>query len=482
MSIIPAEAKPPIFFRLPNAVLNNFLSEWLDIVDAGRLDAAMTTRALRPKFLQCLQEMKSTTVNGKTSCANSGAIRSCTFLAWLSSRRIYVEEIFVWDLDSAFITENLEFPFLRKLHVVDVKLENYFVNFVKTSPALQSITILAGSKVVHEVLQQIADHCPLLEVLILQCSFLMDDLLYLLSKCSALAKFDLWNGYERWKDDDWERLRPYGHLMHEINATKDITNLQGFADFLGSCSRLHSLSYGKIENENHGMILLRVAQSCPLLESLSFYTCSSASLQRISRNCKKLREINIWDDSSPLSVADLACFKEIEKLETLSLFRYDLTNDHLAVISGFQNMKKLHIYANNETIFVDGMFTGTPISRSLEKISFHSNFDEKISPMAAFTQCNNLREINLADCRCDDASLKLLAKHFPLLEKITMEYVEENIVGWTFFIAQHKHLKVVTFSKVYFSSDDEIAEACFLNHFNDLESYFPHITFYSNEY
>ena len=51
-TIIPAKVVPPMFFRLPNAVVINFLSEWLEIQDVARLDAAMTTRALRPKFLQ----------------------------------------------------------------------------------------------------------------------------------------------------------------------------------------------------------------------------------------------------------------------------------------------------------------------------------------------------------------------------------------------------------------------------------------------
>ena len=57
-------APVPKFFRLPKALLINFLSEWLDIQDVGKLDAAMTTRVLRPTFLQYLQDMRSTTVDG----------------------------------------------------------------------------------------------------------------------------------------------------------------------------------------------------------------------------------------------------------------------------------------------------------------------------------------------------------------------------------------------------------------------------------
>ena len=184
MSDVPAKDLPPIFFRLPNAVLINFLSEWLEIQDVGRLDAAMTTRALRPTFLQYLQDMRSTTVNGQTIEKDAKGLKSCSFLTWLSIHRIYFEEITLKDLDSAYVIENLELPFLRKLVVTKKKkearehdCESSLIQLVQTSPDLQIISIDAFGVVVHEIIRQIADHCPLLEELVPYCGFLMDDLL-----------------------------------------------------------------------------------------------------------------------------------------------------------------------------------------------------------------------------------------------------------------------------------------------------------------
>ena len=494
MSRISAEAEPPIFFRLPNAVLTNFLSEWLDIVAVGRLDAAMTTRALRPKFLQCLQEMKSTTVNGKTIGKNGVGLSSCTFLAWLSSRRINMEEIVLYELDYAFITDNLELPFLRKLQVSGTSniFETNLIQVVKSSPALQSITIY-GSPVVHEVLHLIADHCPLLEEFLPICKFSFDDLLYLLNKCSALKKLTLRNASERWKDDDcWERLRPFGHSMHEVIVGNGVTNPQAFADFIGSCSFLQELGYddiekadenegdGEIADENHGMILLRAAQSCPLLEVLTFDTFSSTALLQLSRNCRKLREVTIWGQWSSLSVSDLSNLSQIETLEKLYLYRDDLTSEHLAVISGFRNLKKLTLNCTDDAIFTDGMFADTPISQSLEKIRLIGGSDDDgsfpISVLTCISACENLWKIELKGSYCNTHGLMILNTNFPFLKDITLGYNETHIVGLTCFITQCICLQKVTLALAH-GMDDEESTARFLNHLSDLESFIPHIDF-----
>ena len=118
------------------------------------------------------------------------------------------------------------------------------------------------------------------------------------------------------------------------------------------------------------------------------------------------------------------------------------------------------------------MFVDTPISRSLETIRIISR-----APAAALwclTPCSNLREIDLNDCRCDDASLKILATHFPLLKQITMGYVKERIVGLTLFFAQRKGLEEVMF---IVHNLHDLANAGFLNFLTDLANYFPHIHF-----
>ena len=250
MSDVPAKVLPPMFLRLPNAVLINFLSEWLEIQDVGWLDGAMTTRALRPTFLQYLQDMRSTTVNGQTICNGCTGLCSCSFLLWLSIRRIYFEEITLQKLNSTLISFSLiELPFLRKavfsigVHGKDV------IQLVKKSPALQSITVQCTT--MDGVLRQIADHCPLLEELVPVCDdILMDDLLYLLNKCSTLTKLTLENpttyiphSKDRdWEEDGWELLRPYGHVMHQIRFDTKFPTLrilQIFLVYVRICASLY---------------------------------------------------------------------------------------------------------------------------------------------------------------------------------------------------------------------------------------------------
>ena len=470
---------PPIFFRLPKAVVINFLSEWLDIRDVARLDAAMTTQSLHPTFLQCLQDMRSTTVNRQTICENGTGLRSSAFLVWLSSRRIYVEVMNLWKLGSASITENIELPFLRKLSVYGDVSESDILQLVKTSPALQSVTLYVYKRV-HQVLHQIAGHCPLLEALRLHCSFLMDDFLYLLSKCSALKNITLNYAFEEWVgNDNWERLHPYGHLIQHIGIFRNAVNPPAFANFVDACQNLRSLDYFDIRETAEGEILLRAAQSCPLLENLHFDTHSPTAMRELSRKCKNLQHVYIRSSNQSLSSSDLAIFEQIETLESLSLEQHDLTNAHLAVICRFRNIKELEMQqCFFEDIVTEGMFVDTPISKTLEKIQIISR-NLPVAALSCLMPCKKLREIDLFDCRCADASLAILATHFPLLDTITMGYDKERIDGLKSFITQHKHLIAVTLLNTVFgvNPNDEVAEAGFQSHLNDLRSCFPHIYF-----
>ena len=514
MSDVPAKVLPPMFLRLPNAVLINFLSEWLEIQDVGWLDGAMTTRALRPTFLQYLQDMRSTTVNGQTIEKDAKGLKSCSFLTWLSIHRIYFEEITLKDLDSAYVIENLELPFLRKLVVTKKKkearehdCESSLIHLVQTSPDLQIISIDAFGVVVHEIIRQIADHCPLLEELVPYCGFLMDDLLYLLNKCTALTKLslaypkeDLYPPSRMWKDSDWERLRPYGHLVHEMHAFGgDAIHSRAFADFLGTCHRLYKLDLyinnSATDVATYDSLMLRATQSCPLLETL-FFDASSLVLRELGKNCKMLRKIDTSYYSPPVSATDLASLYQIETLETLifnqGTFNFDdLTVEHLAVLSWFKNLKELNICCNNVDIFVEGIFADTPLSRSLEKLSLErisldndSNFIPA-SVLSCFTPCTNLREIDLCHSKFTNAGMKILATHFPLLAELVMGYDITLAVGLTFVITQHKYLRGIFFNGHPFGHQpffcrrkfNEAEKVWFLNYVTDLRCYFPHIDF-----
>ena len=347
--------------------------------------------------------------------------------------------------------------------------------------------------------RSLTDHCTLLEELVPLCDdILMDDLLYLLNKCSTLTKLTLENpttyiphSKDRdWGEDGWELLRPYGHVMHQIRFATKFPHPQDFADFLSVCPNLRKLVYSEIDNNVHGFILHRAAQSCPLLESLTFDTCSTDAMMELRRNCKKLRLVAIVETSIPLSATDLAIFNQIKTLETLIYLGNDWTTEHLSAISEIQNIKQLSLGCRNHTIFVDGTFADTPLSRSLESIDFRTDFEGRLSPfpttiLSCLAPCNNLREINLNNRFCDDGGLKILAKHFPLLEKIVMglgciSISKDCVVGLTIFITQHKHLKTVQLCRHKFYGDDR--DTTFVNHINDLRSYFPNIKSHYYEY
>ena len=469
----------PMFFRLPEDFIIDFLSQWMDIRDLGRLDTAMTMHSLRPTFLQDLQRVRSTTVDRHSIVGQGTGLTSFKFLVWLSNRRIYVEIISVWPLSPASITEE-KLPFLRQLHstVSDSVSESDVVALLKSSPALQTISLYTSTRV-QEVLRQIADHCPLLEELMLIYSFSMDDLHYLLNKCSALRNVTL-HHIKEWPDDNcWERLQLYGHLFQDIGIHENAPNYPAFADFIGACPRLKALEYRDIPETSEGEILLRAAQTCPLLQSLSFDTHSSAALVALGRNCKKLRFVRVTGGS--LSTSDLANLNQLENLETLILDQSDLTNGHLASICEYQNLKTLEIQqCLFEDIVTDGMFNSKPISRSLETIRIISR-GAPAAALSSLTACSNLREIDLDDCRCDEAIFFILGAHFPLLERMTFGFPTEGItmeifVAMSFLFLQHKDLEAVTFIRR--NSHDEEVNAGFLAFLSILGNYYPHICFH----
>ena len=51
-----------LLFSLPNSLIENILSHWLDIHDVGMLDTAITNKKHRPEFLLCLAKMRNSTV------------------------------------------------------------------------------------------------------------------------------------------------------------------------------------------------------------------------------------------------------------------------------------------------------------------------------------------------------------------------------------------------------------------------------------
>ena len=292
-----------------------------------------------------------------------------------------------------------------------------------------------------------------------------------------------------WDSNSWDFLRPYGHMIHDISV---MGNTPALAAFLSACPNLFSFSCTKCDDSIWSeMILLRAAQSCPLLEDVFIQAYTTAALLELSRNCKKLRKFSFLGTRSRpgLLTTDLTIFNQFETLEELSLC-VDLTSELINALSRFRNLKilKLDCYSDDDGIFADVKFVGTAISRTLEKVSFAGG--PGVIPVAflsCFSACTNLREISLdMGCRCDDACFHILATHFPLLEKIALNYINEHVDGLIQFLTQSKRLKIVNLlfpnSCYGYHTNDNQSKADFQNHSNDLRFFFPHILIKNSPY
>ena len=470
-----------LLFRLPKALFVRFLSEWLDIHDVGKLDSAMTTKKHRPEFLQCLKEMKNSTVpvsypslyerenfdksvRFPTNIGKSLSVgdvitpissqpmpelkqsKEAALLIWISKREIYVETLSLPSSGKEII-ESLHLPSVHKL---SVDCPGY------SQPSWQ---------------RYIPRLCPSLEELSvgydglsLYSRAVMEDLLFVCSQCLQLKNVSIESlsfgrDWRDRKDDLLVGFQEFGHLIVEIGKIDGSDNnvtTQGVLNFLKRCPRLKKLDYYDFED---GEKLLMCAQSCPLLEEISCDRLSKPAVLEVSRNCKQLRKVEFWRFDAEwveLPATTIGALKQIDTLEELSLTGCGLTNEKLAVISGFRHLKHLKL---QELVGVDGLtgagfrvLKGSPISETLQsiKVSFEDGGDYNIpvqgfdiaGMMAGIASCHNLRKADLS-YHCDDAGLVVLGAGCPLLEEISLTYGPVTVDGLVDLAEHCQHLTKV---------------------------------------
>ena len=292
---MPAEVN--LLFRLPNDLFVRILSEWLVIRDVGRLDAAMTNEKNRQEFLQCLSQMRNLTVPRSFEGKHKHDV---TLLTWISKRQIHVETLSLLDFGKDDIIEGLHLPSLRKL--IAGKLH-------ESPPWLRHIPHLS----------------PLLEelsVVVIHSRPVMEDLSYVLSQCRHLKNVfvDTMWFHINFTEDVLEGLKPYGHLIVEIRSFNGNSSTVTTAGFLKHCSRLKKLDYSRFVD--NGTLLMCVAQSCPLLEDITFDTFSTHALLALTVNCKRLRKIHCKcyvPELPDLTASAIKVLKQMDTLEELSL-------------------------------------------------------------------------------------------------------------------------------------------------------------------
>ena len=177
--------------------------------------------------------------------------------------------------------------------------------------------------------------------------------------------------------------------------------------------------------------------------------------------------------------------EEIETLEELDLRSCGLTNEKLAVISGFRHLKRLHL---EEDYGIDGLtgadfrvLKGSPISETLQSISvsFEDGGDHDLplqdfdiaGMVAGFASCHNLRKADLS-YHCDDAGLVVLGAGCPLLEEISLTYGPVTVEGLVDLAEHCQHLTKVVLDYDRNEGRDLEAEG-FRNSYFDGSKYGP---------
>ena len=193
-----------LLFRLPKSLFVQFLSEWLDIHDVGKLDSAMTNKKHRSEFLQCLKEMTNQTV----PVSFDGTLEHDTnLLSWVSLRQIHVEKL-------SLCADSIE-----DLHLSS--LQNLVVG------TQRSKCPVAGSPFLSECppwLRNVPQLSPSLEELSVgkvSSRAIMADLIFVLSHCLELKSVSiasLWFQARDCTDDVLAKLQEFGHLIVEIRS------------------------------------------------------------------------------------------------------------------------------------------------------------------------------------------------------------------------------------------------------------------------
>ena len=376
----------PLLFSVPQPWFVAFLSEWLDAISLGRIDIAISSRRFRPQFLQCLQEMRSTTVVDigkgyltlKEILGFDVPMGPCEWSGWwwqwLSLRRIYVERIeltgraynTIW---SKAIDSNklLELPSLRQIKIGGCDVDLGYL--VRVSPNIQSLNM--DSSTSDEQLSTPDSNITWVSDIGLQCianayqhslksftytrrvwcsygpasefsegclDYFMRTgraLIDLLRQCSHLQRVKLTG--DTLRGIELNELFVFGHLFQELrfeghDETRLGPSAQVIVTLLMKCVNLKKLMYSgsTMSIMNQRSILTTIAQSCLLLEELQLSSMADSivfdtTFPQLCQNLKHISKLNL--SSCEFTDAIFLSISGMEQLNDLELYNCEGLTD-----------------------------------------------------------------------------------------------------------------------------------------------------------
>ena len=472
---------PPLF-RLPRAVIVNVL-EFLVMEDLGRMDSAVTMKetGIRPQFLLCLSEMRSSAIRSVSVSAelandervlhrgsgvffrsNNGKFANSYLqmvrLHWLTLRQLYVEKLRVAcqmvslhnhhssKMKLCDFLQVTKFPSLRHL-VLQGKFRNdELSNLINNSQALQSISFKPQNyqrpNISVEDCHSIAEFCPALEKIdISEGTIAAEGLLEVLYRCSHMKTISLRHtSLRNFSIEDMIHLGAYGHVFDTLMLTNKFLPAATVSTFLSGCTSLRRLIYNGAGIDEPDEIVLPDPTKCPLLEDLTL-ECLAGSVGSYLQLTVLQRFTNLrWLEFVRCnlifaSAAPILLIRQLATLETL-----ELTNCHLndeafdKLVNGSLNRLRCLIIIDN--------FGNTILSATAFKLLSTGSFHDTIEEVLIFGRhlesisltLNDLRQLS-SSCRhltclplswkngLEPSEVALFATEFPLL-KFSDEYTK----------------------------------------------------------
>ena len=486
------------------------------INDVCRLDMSMTNHSFRAAFLQLLENIRSTSVNGRYGPDSFSKLR------WLSLRRIYVESV---ELDRFEIDQlkMLKLMTLRRLILHDLD-DLRILNATINSPMLQSLVIdnsytpsqakniITDLGIAH--IGSVFSDLEHFRLISSRSTITAGALLSILRGCQMLKMVELdCDVLKSFTALEIENLQPFGQSFiniafpdrylyphHTLPSPPSVGRLKAFADLVTHCPNLKKIKLGNMRTPEYAhegqdeSVLTSLGRHCPLVEEIELVwtvRCPDAGLLLLSQNCMHVRVIE-FNECNGLTDTSLAHLSQIESLQELHLSDCQTVTD-AGLTALFRGCPKLQFLSILGGDFSEQGFRGLRnalCSQNLVTIYlwFHNRsltpeFDVVMGESLAC--CHNLVTFSIyyyGDVSFGDAGLALMCEGCPKLEDLTLIHGETLTMDGLMHAAATCPLLRDISAEIFVDEHEDDAEGFSEADIAKFETRFPAIKFQENFY